>query len=63
MRLDKYVSDAAALTRSESRRAIKNGRVCVNGDIVKDISLHVGEESRVVLDGKEISYKKQKNWI
>ena len=57
MRLDKYVSDAAALTRSESRKAIKNGRVCVNGETVKDISRHVGEDSRVLLDGNEISYK------
>jgi len=56
MRLDKYVSDGAAMTRSESRKAIKNGRVSVDGNTVKDIALHVDESAVVLLDGKELSY-------
>lgn len=56
MRLDKYVSDAAAMTRSESRKAIKNGRVCVNDEIVKDIAFHIDENADVHLDGKVVSY-------
>ena len=39
MRLDKFVSDAAAMTRSESRKAIKMGRVSI-GDCVQKILLH-----------------------
>ncbi len=58
MRLDKFVSDAAALTRSESRKAIKYGRVSVEGTVVKDIAVHVPENSNVSLDGREIFYKK-----
>lgn len=58
MRLDKYVSDAAALTRSESRNAIKKGRVAVSGEIVKNIAFQLQEESLVTLDGNEIIYKK-----
>ena len=58
MRLDKFISDAAAMTRSESRKAIKSGRVSRGGEIVKDISLSVSEDEKILLDGAEISYKK-----
>ena len=58
MRLDKFVSDAAALTRSESRKAIKCGRVSVEGVVLKDIAMHIKENANVLLDGKEILYKK-----
>ena len=58
MRLDKFVSDAAALTRSESRKAIKCGRVTVEGATAKDIAMHISENSNVQLDGSEIFYKK-----
>ena len=58
MRLDKFVSDAAALTRSESRKAIKNGRVSVDGVVIKDISFQAEEGAGVCLDGQEITYKK-----
>lgn len=57
MRLDKFVSDGAAMTRSESRKAIKNGRVSVESKIVKDIAFQVAENSSILLDGKEISYR------
>lgn len=58
MRLDKFVSDAAALTRSESRNAIKKGRVAVSGETVKNIAFQIAEESDVTLDGSKIAYKK-----
>ncbi|MBE7033551.1 MAG: rRNA pseudouridine synthase [Ruminococcaceae bacterium] len=58
MRLDKFVSDGAAMTRSESRKAIKKGRVLVENEIVKDIAFSVSEDCRVYLDGNEIAYKK-----
>lgn len=58
MRLDKFVSDAAALTRSESRKAIKYGRVTVDGIVAKDIAMHIPENAKVLLDGEEILYKK-----
>ena len=57
MRLDKFVSDGAAMTRSESRKAIKNGRVSVESKIVKDIAFQVAENSSILLDGREISYR------
>lgn len=57
MRLDKFVSDAAALTRSESRKAIKSGRVNVGDIQVRDISFQVPEGASVHLDRQEIFYK------
>lgn len=57
MRLDKFVSDGAAMTRSESRKAIKNGRVSVENKIVKDIAFQIAENCNVLLDGREISYR------
>lgn len=58
MRLDKYISDAAALTRSEARKVIKGGSVKVGEDIVKDISRQVMENDCVKLNDKEVIYKK-----
>jgi len=57
MRLDKFVSDSAAMTRSESRKAIKNGRVSVENKVVKDIAFQVAGTCNVLLDGREISYR------
>ncbi len=58
MRLDKFISDGAAMTRSESRNAIKKGRVMRDDAVVKDIALTVSEDEILLLDGKEIAYKK-----
>ena len=58
MRLDKFISDGAAMTRSESRNAIKKGRVMRDGNVVKDIALAVSEDEILLLDGKEVAYKK-----
>lgn len=57
MRLDKFVSDGAAMTRSESRKAIKNGRISVENRTVKDIAFQVAETCSVLLDGREILYR------
>ena len=58
MRLDKFVADAAALTRSEARKAIKAGQVKVEETVVKDIACHIEEDSNVTLNGESIVYKK-----
>ena len=58
MRLDKFISDGAAMTRSQSRKAIKSGRVTRSGEVLKDIALSVSEDEIILLDGLEITYKK-----
>lgn len=59
MRLDKYLSECGILTRSEASRAVRGGRVAVNGAVVRDSSLKIDESSAVVLlDGEVLSWKK-----
>lgn len=58
MRIDKFVSDGAAMTRSQSRKAIKSGRVTLCGEVIKDIAFPVNEDAIILLDGVEIAYKK-----
>ena len=58
MRLDKFISDGAAMTRSQSRKAIKSGRVTRSGEVLKDIALSVSEDEIILLDGLEVTYKK-----
>lgn len=58
MRLDKFIADAAALTRSEARKAIKAGAVSYEDNVIKDISYQLDEKAEVYLNGEKVSYKK-----
>ena len=58
MRLDKFLTQAAELTRSEAKQKIKKGRVSVNGEIVKKPDVKVSVQDEICLDGEGISYKK-----
>lgn len=57
-RLDKIVSLINNLTRSEARRLIKIGVVCVNGIVVKDAGKKVSATTdKIVVDGIELNYQ------
>ncbi len=56
LRLDKYISVSAALTRSEAQRAIRGGRVAVNNTSVRDPAVHVSGDECVTLDGAVLTY-------
>lgn len=58
MRLDKFIADAAALTRSEARKAIKSGNVKIRDEIVRDIAKQVEKEDKITLEERELSYIK-----
>lgn len=51
-RLDKFLCDSGAGTRSEVKIYIKAGRVAVNGKAVKDGGLKVSNADTVTLDGE-----------
>ena len=53
MRLDKYIADACALTRSEARSVIKCGNVTISDEAVRDIARQVSESEHVFLDGEK----------
>ena len=59
MRLDKYLADSGMFTRSEAGRAVRKGRVSVNGSPARDPSAQIDENTaRVAVDGQAISYTK-----
>lgn len=59
IRLDKYLSDSGKFTRSEAGRAIKSGRVTVNGVSARSPSEKINEESAAVcVDGVKLGYDK-----
>ena len=57
MRLDKYLSEMGAGTRSDLKKAIRAGRVTVNGSVMKDPAAHVREDDEVRLDGEPVAYE------
>lgn len=56
MRLDKFLVDMGAGTRSELKKAIRKSQVTVNGTVAKDPGLQVAPEDRVCFNGVEIHY-------
>ena len=55
MRLDKFVADAAQLTRSAARGLIAKGRVTVNGQVCKKADCALREGDSVCADGKALA--------
>lgn len=54
MRLDRFISQAAGVSRSQARTLIRRGRVSVNGEAVKDAARHVGTGETVELLGERL---------
>lgn len=57
MRLDKYLADMNAGTRSTLRREIRKGLVTVDGKAVKDPACPVGDGQEVRLNGRKIVWR------
>ncbi len=55
MRLDRYLSQATALSRAQAQRAIRNGAVTVNGAPAHDPALHLVPAAQVALDGQPLT--------
>jgi len=47
LRLDRFVSQASGLSRSQARTQIRRGRISVDGEPAKDAARHVGPGERV----------------
>ncbi len=54
-RLDKYIASRGLSTRSEVKLMLKRGEVTVNGKVVCDPALKVGEGDSVTVNGKRVS--------
>ncbi|OWA33593.1 16S rRNA pseudouridine(516) synthase [Saccharibacillus sp. O16] len=58
LRLDKILSHLGIATRSESKKWVKQGRVRVDGQTVKDSGLQVDPEiSAIEVDGQAVRYR------
>lgn len=55
MRLDQFVSQATAMSRSEVQKAIRHGWVSVNQQIVKQTALQISHDAQVMLDQEVIT--------
>ncbi|MBQ6950478.1 MAG: rRNA pseudouridine synthase [Clostridia bacterium] len=61
MRLDKLLSNLGYSSRSQCREMIKKGRVQVDGAVCRDIAMHVKDDARIELDGKEIDTRTRRH--
>lgn len=58
MRLDKFITSAGLMSRTECARAAKAGRITVDGEILSRADAHIEPEKCVVrLDGVVIEYR------
>lgn len=63
MRLQKYLSRAGVASRREAERWILQGRVSVNGQVVRELGTRVDEAAdRVVVDGKPVRLS-ERRWL
>lgn len=59
MRLDKFLSETGTLSRSESGRAVRAGKVLVNGRAAKSPSVQVNpEKDEIIFAGERIAYRR-----
>lgn len=57
MRLDKYLAEMGAGTRKEIGKAVRAGRVTVNGQTAKNAAMQVTAEDEVSMDGVPVEYE------
>ena len=59
-RLDKFLTEAGAGTRSQVKQILKTGRVAVDGKPVRDGSMKIDPNTQTVtLDGESLSGKRR----
>lgn len=59
MRLDKFFTTTATLTRSHAQKEIRSGHISVNGITIKNPDFHIDPENdEIVYDGNKITYSK-----
>lgn len=58
MRLDKFLAESGVFSRSEAGRAVRAGRIMVEGEVIKDPSKHISEEAEVFCDGQRVFWSK-----
>jgi 16S rRNA pseudouridine516 synthase len=57
MRLDKYISQATSLTRSQAKKAISRGKITSNTETIRSSAYKVSENETICLNGEAISVR------
>ena len=55
MRLDKYISNATDLSRTDAKRMIKNGVVCIDNEVASNPAQKISDDQDVTIEGSTIS--------
>lgn len=63
MRLDKYISNATDISRSEVKRMIKAGTAAIDDEVTTNPAIKVNSEQQVSLDGSIISAYKHRYFM
>ncbi len=59
MRIDKFISEQALVSRSDAKTMIKKGLITVNGTVIKSADMKIDPEKDIIAaEGKELSYRK-----
>lgn len=58
IRIDKYLSTALSVSRTEAKQLLKSGKVLADGVVITKPEHKVDEASKVTLSGEELCYKK-----
>ncbi len=59
MRIDKFISEQAVISRSDAKNLLKKGKVTVNNAVIKSADAKIDPENDVVaIEGKKINYRK-----
>jgi len=62
-RIDKILANFGGMSRNDARTAVKQGRVKVNGTVIKDFGAKVNDTDDVNLDGKHINLSKYRYFM
>ena len=58
IRIDKFLSAALGISRTDAKKIIKDGRVTKDGKAIKKAEDKVNSDSFVEFDGQQVFYKK-----
>ena len=62
-RLNKFIASCGVCSRRKADELIQDGRIKVNGEVVKDLGVKVSLEDKIELDGKTISKEEKKVYL
>lgn len=63
MRLDKFLSKATELSRKDAKKVLHAGEITVNGEVIKDGSIHINTDDEILWAGEPLSVAEGNRYI